>query len=215
MDWATASLLRGSLLARFLRISFELANGRFKLSQFESKPMFERNKVDSQPEQCGVSIEATLEDGSVIKGKVAIPTHKTVYDVLNGQAAFLEFEPFEGERRFIAKSSVRAVKLLAVARGPNLQARLRDADAFDPHAILGLTRAAAWEDVKSSYHRLAKLYHPDRYSAAELPPEVRDYLAGMTRRVNAAYAALEAPQQIVKQAAVHRAAPIYTSPARA
>ncbi len=177
--------------------------------------MFERNKVDNQVEQTGVSIEASLEDGSVIKGKVAIPQHKSVYDVLNGQAAFLEFEPFEGERRFIAKSSVRAVKLLAIGRGPNLQARLRDADAFDPHAILGVTRAASWEDVKSAYHRLAKLYHPDRYTAAELPPEVRDYLAGMTRRVNAAYAALEAPQQIAKQIAVQQAAPIYTSPARA
>lgn len=177
--------------------------------------MFERNKVDNQVEQTGVSIEASLEDGSVVKGKVAIPQHKSVYDVLNGQAAFLEFEPFEGERRFIAKSSVRAVKLLAIGRGPNLQARLRDADAFDPHAILGVTRAASWEDVKSAYHRLAKLYHPDRYTAAELPPEVRDYLAGMTRRVNAAYAALEAPQQIAKQIAVQQAVPIYTSPARA
>lgn len=177
--------------------------------------MFERNKVDSQPDHSGVSIEANLEDGSVIKGKVAIPQNTSVYDVLNGQAAFLEFEPFDGERRFIAKSSVRAVKLLGVGRGPNLQARLRDADAFDPHTILGLTRAASWEDVKSAYHRLAKLYHPDRYSAAELPPEVRDYLAGMTRRVNAAYAALEAPQQVKKQATVQRASPIYTSPARA
>ena len=69
--------------------------------------------------------------------------------------------------------------------------------------------------MKSAYHRLAKLYHPDRYTAAELPPEVRDYLAGMTRRVNAAYAALEAPQQIAKQIAVQQAVPIYTSPARA
>ncbi len=176
--------------------------------------MFERNKVDNQSEQTGVSIEAHLEDGSVIKGKVAIPQHKSVYDVLNGQAAFLEFEPFEGERRFIAKASVRSVKLLPVARGANLHARLRDADAFDPHTILGLTRAASWDDIKSAYHRLAKLYHPDRYSAAELPPEVRDYLAGMTRRVNAAYAALEAPQQIKRQASAARAEPIYTSPSR-
>lgn len=176
--------------------------------------MFERNKVDSLPEQTGIAIEASLEDGRVVKGKVAIPSQKTVYEVLNGPGVFLEFEPFDGERQFIAKAAVRAVKLLAVGRGPNLQARLRDMDAFDPHAILGLTRAATWDDVKAAYYRLAKLYHPDRYSAAELPKEVRDYLAAMARRVNAAYAALEAPQQIQKQAAVQRAAAIYTSPAR-
>ena len=47
------------------------------------------------------------------------------------------------------------------------------------------------------------------------PPEVSDYLVDMTRRVNTAYAALEAPQQVAKQAAVYRAEPIYTSPVRA
>jgi hypothetical protein len=177
--------------------------------------MFERNKVDSTSEQTAVAIEAGLEDGRILKGKVAIPLHKTVYDVLNGSGAFLEFEPFDGERQFIAKASLRTVKMLSVGRGPNLTVRLRDVDGFDPHTILGLTRAASWDDVKAAYHRLAKIYHPDRYSSAELPQEVQDYLASMARRVNAAYAALEAPQQVKKQIAASRAAPIYTSPVRA
>ena len=176
--------------------------------------MFERNRVDSTPEQSGVSVEASLDDGRIIKGKVAIPLQKTVYDVLNGPNMFLEFEPFDGERQLIAKATVRAVKLLSVARGPNLAQRLRDADGFDPHTILGLTRSASWEDVKSAYHRLAKSYHPDRYSSAELPAEVRDYLASMARRINAAYAALEAPQLVKKQATAQRTMPIYTSPTR-
>jgi DnaJ domain len=176
--------------------------------------MFERNKVDTQPDQTAVAIEANLDDGRVLKGKVAIPTHKSVYDVLNAANAFLDFEPFEGERQFIAKASLRSVKLLSVGRGPNLQARLRDMDGFDPHAILGVARTASWEEVKIAYHRLAKTYHPDRYSSAELPPEVADYLAAMARRVNAAFAALEAPQLVKKQAMATRAAPIYTSPVR-
>lgn len=176
--------------------------------------MFERNKIDSIPEQTSVAVEASLEDGRILKGKVAIPLHKSVFDVLNGSGAFLEFEPFDGERQFIAKASLRTVKLLSVGRGPNLISRLRDMDGFDPHTILGVTRAASWEDIKAAYHRLAKVYHPDRYSAAELPQEVRDYLASMARRVNAAYAALEAPQQVKKQVAAMRAAPVYTSPQR-
>ena len=176
--------------------------------------MFERNNVDSQPEQTAIAIEARLDDGRILKGKVAIPMHKTVYDVLNGTGVFLDFEPFEGERQFIAKASLRTVKLLAVGRGPNLQSRLRDMDGFDPHAILGLGHSATWDDVRTAYHRLAKTYHPDRYSNAELPQEVADYLASMARRVNAAFAALEAPHVATKQATVARAAPIYTSPAR-
>jgi hypothetical protein len=176
--------------------------------------MFERNKIESTIEQTGIAIEATLEDGRVLTGKVAIPMHKTVYDVLNGTGVFLDFEPFDGDRQFIAKSTLRTVKMLAVARGPHLQARLRDLEGFDPYAILGLNRAASWDAVKAAYHSLAKVYHPDRYSSAELPAEVRDYLAAMARRVNAAYAALEAPQMVKKQAANTRTAPIYTSPAR-
>lgn len=177
--------------------------------------MFERNRVDNTPEQTAVAIEAVLDDGRILKGKVAIPLQRTVYDVLNGPSAFLEFEPFDGERQFIAKSSLRTVKMLAVGRGPNLSLRLRDLDGFDPHTILGLARGATWDDVKTAYHRLAKVYHPDRYSSAELPQEVRDYLASMARRVNAAFAALEAPQMASKQATQARQSPIYTSPARA
>jgi DnaJ domain len=176
--------------------------------------MFERNRVDSQPEQSAVAIEASLEDGRILKGKVVIPMHKSIFDVLNGTNAFLDFEPFEGERQLIAKASVRTVKMLSVGRGPSLQTRLRDMDNFDPHAILGVARTATWEDVKTAFHRLAKIYHPDRYSNAELPSEVAEYLAAMARRINAAYAALEVPHVVQKQATAQRAAPIYTSPQR-
>lgn len=176
--------------------------------------MFERNRVDNVVEQTAVAVEATLDDGRLLKGRVAIPLGKSVYDVLNGGAAFVDFEPFEGERQFVAKASLRTVKLLPVGRGPNLARKLKDLDAFDPHAVLGVTRASTWDEIKAAYHGLLKVYHPDRYSGAELPVEVRDYLASMARRINAAYAALEAPQQVRKQAVTARSAPIYTSPAR-
>ena len=177
--------------------------------------MFERNKVDNQPETSAVTIEASLDDGRILKGKVAIPMQRTIYDVLNGPGSFIDFEPFDGERHLIAKSTLRSLKMIATGRGPNLQARLRDADGFDPYAILGVPRGSAWDDVKAAYHRLAKAYHPDRYSSAELPREVADYLAAMARRVNAAYAALEVPQAARKQAVAARSAPVYTSPSRA
>ena len=159
--------------------------------------MFERNKPETQ-EQGVVAVEIVLDDGSMVAGKLLIPAARAVFDVLNGPALFLEFEPFEGERRFIAKSAVKALKLLAGAKPLNLAQRVRDLDGFDPHTILGVKPGAAWEDVRSAYLAHAKTYHPDRFANAELPPEVAGYLSSMLRRLNSAYAALEVAHQARK-----------------
>lgn len=176
--------------------------------------MFERNKVDNS-EHAGVPVELTTMDGEMVKGRLMIAMGRNVFELLNGPGAFLEFEPYGGDRTFVAKASIANVKLINVPRAPNLNQRLHDLDAFEPHAILGVASAAGFEDVKAAWHKLAKIYHPDRYSSADLPAEVRDYLASMARRVNAAYAALEAPLQAAKRSAASRAAPIYTSQSRA
>ena len=91
---------------------------------------------------------------------------------------------------------------------------MRDADGFDPNAILGLPLGARFEDVRAAYLAKAKTYHPDRYANAELPEEVKRYLEDMARRVNAAFSALEEPHQQSRQNAVHRLAPVYSSPTR-
>ena len=172
--------------------------------------MFERNKVDNGPEMSAVPVEAALADGSVVEGKLLVPMGKCVADALNGAAAFVEFEPYGGERSFLAKAQLASVKLIGVPKVPNLGARLADADGFDPHGVLGVAVGASREEVRQAYFALAKAYHPDRYAAAELPAEVRDYLAAMARRINAAHAALDVPQK--RQAL--RQEPIFTSPGR-
>jgi hypothetical protein len=179
--------------------------------------MFERNRVDNivQHTTTTVPAELTLDDGRQIKGKFLAPISKPFAEVLNGPAAFLEFEPYGGERAYIAKTAIQSVRLTGVPAAQSLDTRLREIDGFDPFAILGVPRGASFDDVRQAYHRLAKIYHPDRYANAELPDEVRDYLATMARRVNAAYAALEAPVQIVRKAAANQAEPIYTSRPRA
>ena len=88
--------------------------------------------------------------------------------------------------------------------------RQRDSE-FDPYLILQIRPGASWEQIKAAYHAQAKTYHPDRYANAELPTEVKEYLAVMARRINAAYAALE-PVSSPRTAA--RAEPVYTSSAR-
>ncbi len=172
--------------------------------------MFERNRIDNV-DHSSVPVEITTADGDVQKGRLLVAMGRSVYEVLNGTGGFLEFEPYGGERSFIAKATIANLRLVNVPRAPSLAGRARELDGFDPHGVLGVATGATFEDVKAAWHRLSKVYHPDRYQSVELPQEVRDYLAAMARRVNLAYAALEAPHQVRKQAQQARATPIYTS----
>ena len=176
--------------------------------------MFERNRPEAH-EQGAVAVEIALDDGTADAGKLLIPASRSVFDVLNGPALFLEFEPFEGERRFIAKSALKAVKLLAGAKPQNLAQKVRDLDSFDPHAVLGVVVGATWDDIRAAYLARAKTYHPDRFSGVELPAEVSAYLSGMLRRINAAYSALETAEQSRKAVAGRRQSLVYSSGARA
>ena len=177
------------------------------------RQVFERNKIDSV-EQGLLSVELTLADGRVLAGRVALPVARGLADFLNGGAAFLEFTPFEGERTFIAKSTLAAVRPLDVARPTGLVQRTRDMDEFDPRGVLGVSPETPFEEVRQAFLKQAKVYHPDRYSNVELPVEVAAYLAAMARRINAAYAALEQPHVARKQAAALRQEPVYTSATR-
>jgi hypothetical protein len=176
--------------------------------------MFERNRIDTV-DQGTTSVELTLTDGRQMSGKLTMPSGRGVLDFLNGAGAYVEFEPYDGDRAFIAKTSIRSVRVLQVPRPVNITQRLRDLDGFDPHSILGVERGAPWDVTRTAFHKLAKAYHPDRYATAELPDEVLSYLAGMARRVNAAYAVLEAAHADRRRYESLRQAPVYQTPSRA
>jgi hypothetical protein len=172
--------------------------------------MFERGRTDNLVELTAMPVEAVFADGTVTRGKLLLPASKGIADVLNGPGAFLEFEPYGGERTYIAKAQIASIKMLGVPKLPNLNARLRDYDGFDPFAVLGVKPGATREEIRAAYFALAKSYHPDRYATAELPAEVIEYLFAMARRINAAHAALDTQQK--RQAA--RAEPVFTSARR-
>ena len=172
--------------------------------------MFERSKIDNVPDLTAMPVEAVFADGTIVRGKLLVPTSKTIGDLLNAAGGFVEFEPYGGERTYVAKAQLASIKLMGVPRLPNLNARMRDLDGFDPFAVLGLAPGATREEIRQAYFALAKSYHPDRYATAELPTEVIEYLFAMARRINAAHAALTTEQK--KQAA--RAEPVFTSPGR-
>ncbi|MEQ1696474.1 MAG: J domain-containing protein [Hyphomicrobiaceae bacterium] len=178
--------------------------------------MFERNRVDNGANSqhlSAIPAELTLDDGEILTGQFLIQASRTFSDVLNGEGQFFEFEPFGKERRFVSKQAIRSVKLLQTGSANALNMRKPADGAFDPYVTLGLKADAEWEDVRHAYLRLAKAYHADRYASVALPVEVRDYLQAMSRRINAAYVALEAPRNVIKKVSM-RAAPVYTSPAR-
>lgn len=180
--------------------------------------MFERNRVDNSTNgpahQTAAAAIVTLADGEILTGHFLFSAARAMADVLNGETQFLEFAPLSGNRRFIAKRAIRSVSLTETPTASALEARRPVNGEFDPYGALGVRREAAWEDVREAYLRLAKTYHADRYASVELPGEVREYLAQVSKRVNAAYTMLEAPRLVVKKA-VMRPAPVYTSPPRA
>lgn len=176
--------------------------------------MFERNKIDTHCEKGTISAKITLDDGRQLTGKFVIPINKSIFDILNGSGGFIEFEAFNGEAELIAKRALRSVKLLSVPRSENLQAKLRSLDGFNPHNILGVARGASREEIHSAYLKLARIYHPDRYSTAQLPDEISSYLSTMARRINAAYDALETQYIDSKKGRHPRNTAIFTSPSR-
>lgn len=153
-----------------------------------------------------VSVEITLEDGQELRGKLMLPPGRALTEVLNSAAAFVEFEPTRGQRMYIAKSALQCVKPMNGPPAPKLAVASTEAGAFDPAAILGVKADASRQEVRDAYLALAKVYHPDRYAAADLPSEVSEYLSAMARRINAAYDALEATQK--RQAAKQE--PVFT-----
>lgn len=133
-------------------------------------------------------VALTLSDGSVVNVSVKLPLSNKIGDVLNGTDQFLDVMSSDGEQTFLSKAQVRQVKLLDVPKATlNFSRRASDRASFDPYAVLKLDRTASAEEIKHAYHTMARLYHPDRLSAYDLPKEMQDYARAMQVRINLAY----------------------------
>lgn len=170
--------------------------------------MFERHSFE--PENVAINVVVQTSDNARLTGRVLVPRTRGLTELMNGAGLFLDFETPDGERILLAKSVIKSIRSLHASRPPDLQARIKDAPGFDPRQILGVAHDATRQDVRQAYLTLAKTYHPDRYASAELPAEVRDYLAAMARRINAAYAVLQ-PQVTDRPASAQRAEAAYAS----
>lgn len=172
--------------------------------------MFERNRIENplHKRDKSLPVELVLDDGRVVKGKLHLSSARQIFDELNADGGFLDFETYDGTRELISKRALRSVRPCDVPRAAALR---KDAaqDDFNPYSVLKLPEGADWPAVREAYHRLSKLYHPDKYSTVDLPLEISEYLDAMARRLNAAYRALEQPFQVKREINRAKTEPIY------
>lgn len=148
--------------------------------------MFERNRVDNSSEPT-VAVALSLEGGETISGRTALPKSRLVHKLLDGEEKFLYVETFEGEGQFVPKASIKGLKVIPTERARPLSLNAADATGFCPYRALGVDKGAPWDEVRAGYHRMTKLYHPDKYASMDLPPEMRAYLESKSKEINSAF----------------------------
>jgi DnaJ-domain-containing protein 1 len=124
-------------------------------------------------------------DGDELVGNLVLPVMADLVRTMNNEIRYLEFEDLRGNMSLLLKSSIIELRTESLKQKPKLQ-NTKDANA-EPFAMLGLKPDAPWADVRKSYVRMTKLYHPDQYSTVTLPDEVLHYMSEMFSQSNTAY----------------------------
>jgi len=150
-----------------------------------------KSEVDyARANRTTVQVTVTMAAGGQMRGNVFHSKQRTLQEELNKGEPFLEFEPMEGQKMYIARAAIAAVKEYSIPRSDQMTRRAMALDNFDPYEVLGLKKGADAVQIRNAYVALAKTYHPDRFIRTELPPEVADYLSAVATRINLAYSEL-------------------------
>jgi DnaJ-domain-containing protein 1 len=64
----------------------------------------------------------------------------------------------------------------------------RKAGSATCYELLGVDENCDFDTARDAYHRLVKMYHPDMYANAGMPPEITRYATEMFSQISAAYA---------------------------
>jgi DnaJ-domain-containing protein 1 len=127
------------------------------------------------------SVEISLVDGQVLKGKLFLAAQSRITDVLNDDRAFLPLKTSDGSVVAIAKASIKSVTLPS---GSPPSGPYRGSDAYK---ILGVTLEAGREELKRAYHQLSKGNHPDHIRGLGLGTEYVEVAEKCMSRINVAY----------------------------
>ena len=131
----------------------------------------------------------TLTDNSVTTVSIRMPLSNRLGDALNNADQFLDAMTIGGQQIYIAKSDIRSVRSAALPKSDqlDLEGRSQILQGFDPYAVLKVEKGASADEIKQAYHKMARLYHPDRIASYDLPEEVKDYVRAMLVRINLAF----------------------------
>lgn len=89
------------------------------------------------------------------------------------------------ERAFLQR--VAAIFGFGTSDFERLEAGFIGTEPTDPYALLGISRNASDDEVKTAYRRLIREHHPDRLIAEGMPQEFIDVANQKLAAVNAAY----------------------------
>jgi hypothetical protein len=132
-------------------------------------------------------VAITLADDTVMTVSVRLALSNKLGDTLNASEMFLDVVTPGGEQQYIAKSSIRTVRSMELPKADQLDLVQSGLADLDPYAVLKVEKGAAPDEIRQSYHRMARLYHPDRIASYELPDEIKDYARAMLVRINLAF----------------------------
>jgi DnaJ-domain-containing protein 1 len=128
-------------------------------------------------------LDGSRLDLSLISPRALLKMH----ELINREEPFIDVESHDGERFVIAKTAIKSVKPRDIPVAKDLGQRIEDKNGFDPHRVLGVSKEQAPDAVHQAYLALVQQYHPDRFASIQLPKEVGEYIAAMSRRINMAY----------------------------
>jgi len=150
--------------------------------------MFEKNRASNiTAATVRIAARITLNSGECVAGHLVASGSGRLAEALNSPAPFIEFQTLSGQTRHVNKLAIVSLDPVEAPNADQLARRNADAAAFDPYAVLGVSCTATPEQLHEAYVSLVRTYHPDRYAAAGLPREVTDYIAAMSKRINAAW----------------------------
>ena len=147
--------------------------------------MFQSNKTNA----VRALVALTFMDGKTDTVSVRLTLTSKLSDALNNADLFIDAVNAAGKQYFVAKAAIANVELIEVPKAAqlNMQRRSADRERFDPFDVLGVANDAGSDAIRQAYHAMVKAYHPDRFSALDLPREMKDYAAAMLVRINLAY----------------------------
>jgi preprotein translocase subunit Sec63 len=147
--------------------------------------------VSVETEKQRVAVTLTLHSGDVLNGHVFLGQAQKLRDLLNNPDQFIEFEKRDNTLSLIAKRAIAMISAIDLPRIDQLSRRTQVTTGFDPYHMLGVDRGANRGEIRAAYLAKARLYHPDKLAAKDVPKEVGDYMNAMFIRIQKAYDELE------------------------